>query len=74
MITAKEKAKELVDRFMRIEPTKLSDYSKIYLPTAKECAKIAVEEIIYALDDVNEIDYYVDVLKEIENYENTKLL
>lgn len=74
MITAKEKAKELVDKFLNLKPTKLSDYSKIYLPTAKQCAKIAVEEIIYALDDVNEIDYYVHVLKEIENYENAKLL
>lgn len=67
MKTAKEKAKKLVDKFMNLKPAKLSDYSKIYLPTAKECAKIVVEEIINALDDVNEIDYYVHVLKEIEN-------
>lgn len=68
MITAKEYAKWLVDKY---------DETLTYLESkskAKECAKIAVKEIIDALDDVNEIDYYVHVLKEIENYENTKLL
>lgn len=72
MITAEEKAKELVDRYINIAPTKLSDYSKIYLPTAKECAKIAVEEIIksHVQDDLDYHlmieGYFGDVLKEIE--------
>jgi ribosomal protein S17E len=64
MKTAKEKAKELVEKY---------DETLTYLESkskAKECAKIAVKEIIDALDDVNEIDYYVHVLKEIENYDH----
>ena len=41
-MTAKKYAKELVNLYMDIKDQKLSDYSKIYLPTAKECARIAV--------------------------------
>jgi hypothetical protein len=43
---AKEKAEELVNRYMNLNKVKLSDYSVIYTPTAKQCALIAVEEII----------------------------
>jgi hypothetical protein len=43
---AKEKAIELVDKYMNLNKVKLSDYSVIYTPTAKQCALIAVEEII----------------------------
>lgn len=42
MTREKEFAVALVDSFMNIQPPKLSDYSKIYLPTAKECARITV--------------------------------
>jgi len=45
-MTPKEKAKELVDNFMNLKPPKLSDYSQIYLPTAKLCALKVVEEIV----------------------------
>jgi hypothetical protein len=45
-MTPKEKAKELVYKFKYVKPTKMSDYSIIYLPTAKQCALIAVDEII----------------------------
>ena len=45
-MTPKEKAYELVDRFMKIKKLKLSDYSIIYYPTAKQCALIAVDECI----------------------------
>jgi hypothetical protein len=45
-MTPKEKANELVDRYMNIRNVKLSDYSIIYLPTAKQCSLIAVDEII----------------------------
>ena len=45
-MTPKEKAEELVDRYMNIRNVKLSDYSIIYLPTAKQCALIAVNEMI----------------------------
>jgi hypothetical protein len=41
-MTPKEKAEEMVDAFMNIKSMKLSDYSVIYHPTAKQCARIAV--------------------------------
>jgi hypothetical protein len=66
MITSKEKAIELVSKFMNLEPAKLSDYSKIYLPTAKQCALILVDEFIgnAYLDD--ELKYWQDIREEIE--------
>lgn len=76
-MTEKEKAEELVRSFMMMKPTKLSDYSKIYLPTAKECALRVVNEIYYALynylrdtDELQNSDrewaYWEAVKKEIE--------
>jgi len=47
LTTPKEKAENLVDMFMNIEPNKLSDYSRIYHPTAKQCAILLVNELIY---------------------------
>ena len=41
-MTAKKYAKDLVNLYMDIKGQKLSDHSKIYLPTAKKCARIAV--------------------------------
>ena len=41
-----EKAQELVSSFISIRNIKLSDYSVIYLPAAKQCALIAVDEIL----------------------------
>ena len=71
-MTPKEKAEELVNKFMNIKNVKLSDYSVIYLPTAKQCALIAVSEI---LDELGQIDdgqtyipyiYWEQVKEEIE--------
>lgn len=45
-MTPKEKAEKLVDSFIDLKTTKLSDYSRIYYPTAKQCALIAVDEIL----------------------------
>ena len=45
-MTPKEKAIHLVDSFLNMKRIKMSDYSVIYLPTAKECALITVEEIL----------------------------
>ena len=44
METSKEKAKELVDKFTNVKS--LQDFGGMYNPIAKECAKIAVQEII----------------------------
>jgi hypothetical protein len=73
-MTPKEKAEELVDRYMNIRNVKLSDYSIIYLPTAKQCALIAADEIINTgplkMIDWGEIisdkPYWEDVKQEIE--------
>lgn len=67
-MTPKEKAEELVEAFMSTKQTKLSDYSRIYQPTAKQCALIAVDEIIKLCWNGNKIanDYWQEVKKEIE--------
>jgi hypothetical protein len=69
---AKEKAEELVNRYMNLNKVKLSDYSVIYTPTAKQCALIAVDEIInnsleYMGCDLKdgEIIYWQEVKEEI---------
>jgi len=64
-MTPKEKAKELADKF----------YNEVkYMERAKECALIAVDEIIKLLVDlsdgnfthVNDVIYYQEVKQEIE--------
>jgi len=76
-MTPKEKAEELVNKFIGIKPIKLSDYSKIYHPTAKQCALIAVEEIYFGIfhylkntDELQNADrefaYWEQVKQEIE--------
>jgi hypothetical protein len=68
--TPKEKAEELVEMFMNIKQLKLSDYSVIYYPTAKQCALIAVAEIINSTSwqyITNGLDYWNEVKHEIEN-------
>jgi hypothetical protein len=70
----KEKAIELVEMFMNIRKQKLADYSIIYYPTAKQCALIAVNEIMKLIEksyyDENIIKgaklYWQEVKQEIE--------
>ena len=71
-MTPKEKAEALVDSFMNIKSTKLSDYSMIYHPTAKQCALIAVNEILdvdcFDMSEEhfdNHIEYWQEVKHEI---------
>lgn len=45
-LSPKEKAQELVDQFLNAVRIKMSDYSMIYLPTARQFARIVVNEII----------------------------
>jgi len=73
-MTPKEKAEELVDKFLNAKSDKMSDYSTIYTPTAKVCALIAVDEIIdiltilpYGMEYLSHIDYWEEVKQEIEN-------
>jgi hypothetical protein len=63
--TPKEKAKELVDKMWNID----EGYGSIGLHEAKQCALIAVDEIlsINSVDkDVELYDYWEEVKEEIE--------
>jgi hypothetical protein len=73
-MTPKEKAQELVDKFMNIPPQKLSDYSRIDMPTAKKCARLVCYESMkaltflpYGLEYLNQVDYWEEVQNEIDN-------
>jgi hypothetical protein len=68
-MTPKEKADELMAKFMAIKSTKLSDFSVIYSPVAKLCALIAVDEISWIL---NEISYNADIDSEMYFYNKVK--
>ena len=79
---AKEKAKELVAKFMQYAPLEEIKYYSV-INMAKGCAKIAVNEIIKVLDseqielqaqermkcnlNFRYQEYYKSVLKEIDN-------
>ena len=69
-MTPRLKAENLVEMFMNIEPTKLSDYSRIYHPTAKQFSLIVVNEVISVIENGNPIEtqwnYWQNVKQEIE--------
>jgi len=63
-MNAKEKAQQLVNKFYNLKPKKMSDYSCILWPTAKECARIVVDEITkYGYEGI----YWQEVKQEIDN-------
>lgn len=67
-MTPKEKADELVKKMYKVMSDSVSD---ITLYFSKQCALIAVNEIIGALDynqwqNKNQINYYKEVKQEIE--------
>ena len=70
--TPKEKAQELVDKYMNIGQVKMSDYSKIYQPTAKVCAIIAIDEMLNeykqnsTFAQLEWVDYRIEFLKEVK--------
>lgn len=70
-MTPKEKAKELFDKMYIVEDL-MGDYPMCF-ETAKQCAKIAVQEILISLqmadtayDLIPDIDYWNEVLTEID--------
>lgn len=67
-MTPRLKAEELVGYFIELNHTKLSDYSRIEFPTAKQCAFKVVDEILEAGEDVDEfaIAYWYKVKAEID--------
>ncbi len=69
MIPAKEKAKELVSKYVHLAKQSTGANGTIY--NSKQCALIAVDEILTALDEHqwqnrNVIEFYFSVKKEIE--------
>jgi len=67
-MTPKEKAKELVDKYIPLTLRLYADYDwDEDIDSAKECAIIAVDELIWWLNN-NQIDtdYYKEVKQEIE--------
>jgi hypothetical protein len=64
-MTEKEKAKELVDKFMSIKNVKLSDNSFIEWPTARQCAIYATEECLSTCTE-SMIYYWMEVKRIIE--------
>jgi preprotein translocase subunit SecE len=76
-MNAKLKASQLVNRFYNLKPQKMSDYSCILWPTAKECARITIDEIKKELSnwtggeniefDKQRFNYLDEVNQEIEN-------
>ena len=70
MKTPQEKAQELVSSFMSIRNIKLSDYSVIYLPAAKQCALIAVDEMIDEYQSMSDLDSILYIGNEYMNVIN----
>ncbi len=79
-MTPREKAMEIVGKFMKYEPTKMSDYTRIEYPSVINLAKICVDEIIgeiksgYKYEWINERrggeefqTYWEEVKNELEN-------
>ena len=62
-MTPKEKAEELIVKFMKID----TNYQYTYLQH-KENAIVAINEVLIALEDICDApyEYYVNVKKEIE--------
>ena len=52
-MTLRGEAEELVSLFMDYTPTKLSDYTKIYSPSAIQFALISVDRVIQVLEGLN---------------------
>jgi hypothetical protein len=60
------KAQELVKKFMDIKSIKLSDYSQIYHPTAKQCALICCNEVLGYMGADRGTEFWLEVKNEIE--------
>ena len=70
-MTPKEKAAEMIEAFMNIKQQELGDHSIIHYRTAKQCALIAVDEILNAINPFGQFlgkDYWYEVKQEIFNH------
>lgn len=67
-MTPKEKAQELVSRFLSINLSQVSELvDGIRIRLAKESALIAVEQIYINNTDESKNDYWIEVMREMEN-------
>lgn len=62
----KEKAEELIKRFLKIDPYLPNSKSRMYSYEAKQCTIICCEEIINSKPIGNSIKYYIEVIEEIK--------
>ena len=70
-LTPKEKAKELYSKYYnRIEHTLSEEYSPHEIDVVKQCALIAVDEIMDAISNV--LPYGMQYLSAIDYYEEVK--
>ncbi len=73
-MTAKEKAEKLVDKYLTASFGVMEEYIPVPMVLAKQCALIAVDEMIKLLVDlsgdsfiyIKEVRYYQEVKQEIE--------
>jgi hypothetical protein len=66
-MTPKEKAKELVDKFNPLSLRTISDFdTKVPEYKGKECALIAVDEIIISVDNEHVSDIFYNYWKEVK--------
>ena len=61
----KEKAEELVNKFMEAKSLKLSDYSRIEFPTAKQCALICCDEVLGYMGADRRYLFWTEVKEEL---------
>lgn len=66
-MSPKEFAEALVEKMLNAHSNKMSDYSSIEFPTAKVCARIALDEIYANNTDESKNDYWVQVNNELDN-------
>ena len=67
MTNERQKARELVDWFMTAKPAKISDYTTVYLPTAKDFARKVCREVTAALNNPQAVEFWLAVEKEIDD-------
>lgn len=70
-MTPKEKAKQIVNKMFNCDKSTPKESMAMLYPHAKQCALIAIEDIIDALEvnqwqNRNVIEYYTEVKHEIE--------
>ena len=66
-MTPKEKAEQLIDLYQMINKVKLTDYSIVYHPTAKQCSLMLCNKILETDLTEEEKIYYEQVKQELNN-------